>query len=309
MPESNAFLRPEILARINSLGLRALRVAEGTISGLHRSPLHGLSPEFADYREYTFGDDLKNLDWRAYARSDRFYIKRFEDESNLTATVVLDASASMRYGRGAMTKFIYAATLAASLSALLLKQRDSVGLLTCDTAGQREVRPKSTQTQLVKIIDALEETKPNGQTEIGTVLSSVADQLKRRGMIILISDLLTPQETLNRALGKLQFKGHEVLIFHILDPDELELPFKDSVIFRDIEGDEEVFAEPWAFRKAYAQAMQVFLSEVQGRCRYCGIDYLQLTTDQNLGEALSHFLHRRLRRARVKHNGRMSGAR
>ena len=309
MPESNAYLRPEVLSRISSLGLRALRVAEGTIAGLHRSPLHGLSPEFADYREYTFGDDLKNLDWRAYARSDRFYIKRFEDESNLTATIVLDASASMKYGRESMSKFDYGATIAASLAALLVKQRDSAGLITCDATSQKEIPAKATQANLVKLIDTLEKTKPDGQTELGEVLSTLTDRLKRRGMMIIISDLLTPLDSLYEALGKIQFRGHEVLLFHVLDRDEIELPFQESVIFKDIEGEEELFAEPWGFRKAYQEAMQQFMKEVQSRCHYCGIDYVSLTTDQDLGAALSHFLHRRSRRGAVKHSGRMRTAR
>src|SRR5580693_9743461 len=161
-----SLLDPVILARITSLGLRAQRVVEGSISGLHRSPLHGVSVEFADYREYSPGDDLKRLDWRAYARSNRFQIKRYEEESNLRATILLDASASMRYGRGAMTKFDYAATLAASLAALLVRQRDAVGLVVFDQEERAWLRPAATQSQLSKIIDVIEKTKPDRTTEL-----------------------------------------------------------------------------------------------------------------------------------------------
>ena len=293
-------LSPEILARILPLGLRANRVVEGSISGLHRSPLHGVSVEFADYREYTPGDDLKRLDWRAYARSNKFHIKRYEEESNLRATILLDASASMRYGRGPMTKFDYAATLAASFAALLVKQRDAVGLAVFDDQERAWLRPAATQSQLGKIVDVLEKTKPDRKTELSVVMKKVADQIKSRGLVVIISDLLTDLDSFYDALGKLQYRGHEILIFQILDNDEIDLPFKDSVLFRDIEGGtgaEELFAEPWAFRKSYQSAMETFIAEVRGRCHYGGIDHLMLRTSDELSHALSHYLH-----------GRQSGA-
>jgi uncharacterized protein (DUF58 family) len=307
MAMSNGYLKPELQAQIGGLGLRSIRMVEGTISGIHRSPLHGLSPEFSGYREYAPGDDTRNLDWRAYARSDRFYIKRFEDESNLRAHIVLDASRSMAYGRGDQTKYDYAATLAASLASLLLKQRDAVGLVISDRQERVTLRPRATQSQLTEIVDLLEATQPEGETEVGRCISMLADRIKGRGMIILISDLLTPLETLSDALGKLQYFGHEILLFHVLDKDELELPFNDSVLFRDIEGTEDVFAEPWAFRKAYKEAMQQFLAEVQRRCSYCGIDYLLLTTRDDLGDRLSHFLHARLSRGDSRNRGTIAG--
>ena len=306
MKKSKVYLRPELIAQITGLGLRANRVIEGSIAGLHRSPLHGLSPEFTEYREYTAGDDLKNLDWRAFARSERFYIKRFEDESNLRAYLVLDTSKSMSYGRAELTKYDYAATLTVSLAALLLKQRDSVALALCDTHGRIEIRSKATQSQLTKIVDLLESNPLGGETDLGKGLSTLADQIKHRSMIILISDLLTPLDDLYSALSKLQYAGHEILIFHILDPDELEFPFNDSVLFHDIEGKEEIFAEPWAFRKAYQEAMNAFLTEVQNRCQFGGVDYLFLSTSDPLGNRLSHFLHVRQRRGAVKHSGKLA---
>ena len=256
MANSSAYLRPEVIARLASVGLFANRVVDGTVSGLHRSPLQGVSPEFTEYREYTSGDDLKNLDWRAFAKSDRFYIKRYEEESNLRAMIVLDASRSMSYGREAITKFQFAATLAVSLAAVFIKQRDAVGLTTFNTAEHGSLRPSGTQTQLARIVDLLESVAPADATDVGAVLSQIGDQLKRRGMVILISDLFTPLDRLYDALGKLQHAGHEILIFHVLDSAEIELPFEDSVIFRDIEGDEEVFAEPRSFRKAYQKAIK-----------------------------------------------------
>jgi len=309
------YLQPDILARITQLGLRATRVVEGSISGLHRSPLHGVSPEFADHREYTPGDDLKNLDWRVFARSNRFYIKRFEEESNLRCSILLDASASMKYrGRDAtQSKFDYACTLAASMAAMLMKQRDSVGLVTFDTAIRGFLRPSATQSQLGKILDTLESTEPGKETEIGPVIAQAADRIHKRGMVIVVSDLLADLDELYKGLGKLQYAGHEIIVFQVLDRDEIDLPFGDSVIFKDIEPaggakPEEVFAEPWAFRKAYQQAMQRFVDDVRARCRFCGIDHLLLHTDEDLGLSLSHYLHERLQRGGqiAKHAGHMS---
>jgi uncharacterized protein (DUF58 family) len=306
------YLDPEILARISRLDLRASRVVEGSISGLHRSPLHGVSVEFADYREYSPGDDLKRLDWRAYARSNRYHIKQYEEESNLRATVLLDASASMRYGgKGrAMTKFDYAATLAASLAALLIKQRDAVGLAVFDDAERAWLRPTATAAQLAKIIDVLEKARPNRTTDLASTMNKVAGQIKSRGIVMILSDLLTDLDPFYDALGRLQHEGHEIMIFQILDPDEIELPFQDSVLFRDIEGGssaEEVMAEPWAFRKAYRAAMEKFIGDVRDRCRFAGIDHILLKNSDNLGLAISHYLHSRGRRSGAARAGRLSG--
>ena len=306
-PVPQSLLHPEILSRITSLGLRAQRVMEGTISGLHRSPLHGVSVEFADYREYSPGDDLKRLDWKAYARSDRFYIKRFEEDTNLRGTILLDASSSMKYGRGAMTKFDYASTLAASIAALCVKQRDAVGLAVFDDAERIFLRPVATQAQLHKIIELIEKTKPQRTTELGAVMHKVSEQIKSRGLVVVISDLLLDLDVFYKSLGRLQHQGHEILVFQVLDPEEIDLPFKDSVLFKDIEGDEELFAEPWAFRKAYKAAMEQFIGDVARRCRSGGVDHVLLRTSDDLGFALSHYLHSRHRQAGTKHAGRVVG--
>lgn len=306
MASWSEYLKPEVIARFAAVGLHSHTAVEGTVSGLHRSPLKGVSPEFDDYREYSFGDDLKNLDWRAYARSDRFYIKRYEEESNLRAWLLVDASASMKYGRKGPTKFAHAATIAACLSAMLIKQRDAAGLTLFDTAGRRDVRPSARRSQLLKIVEVLEGATLGGKTDLGAVLSATADQMHRRGVVIVLSDLLTNLDNFYVALGKLQHAGHDVLVFHVLDRDELELPFDGSVIFRDIEGDEELFAEPRAFRTAYRKAMQEFVGEVERRLRICGIDYLRILTDEDVGEVVSRHLYDRLRRAPLQHKGRMA---
>ncbi|HTQ40350.1 MAG TPA: DUF58 domain-containing protein [Pirellulales bacterium] len=293
MAESHKYSNPEVLARISGLTLRATRVVEGTVCGLHRSPFHGFNVEFAEYREYSPGDDLRQLDWRVLGRTDRYYIKQYEEESNLRATIVMDASASMRYGSGAMTKFDYAATLAASLATLLVEQQDPVGLALFDKEERSILSPAATQSQLAQIIYRLEQAQPDRETDLGAVLQTLGGKLKKRGMVIIISDLLTDLKSFYEGLSRLQYLGNEILVFQILDKDELDLPFNDLVLFRDIEGSEELFAEPWAFRKAYSQAMQKFVAEVQDTCGCRGIDHLLLRTDDDLALALSHYLHRR----------------
>lgn len=300
------YLNPEVVGRITGIGFKTRQPVEGSIAGLHRSPLHGLSPEFADYRSYTPGDDLKNLDWKAYARSDRFYIKRFEEESNLRAVFIIDSSASMKYGAPEFSKYDCAATVAVSLSAVLLKQRDAVGLAILNDRVQEDLKTGGTPSHLAKFIEVLQRTELIGETDIGPAVSQVADQIHRRGVVVVLSDLLTPLDPFYESLGKLQHAGHEVIVVHILHRDEMEMPFKDSVIFKDIEGEEEIFAEPWAFHKAYQAAMEEFTQETRQRCQYCGIDYLQVLTDENLGAVLSSYLHNRQYARSKTHRGRMS---
>ncbi|HUY35338.1 MAG TPA: DUF58 domain-containing protein [Pirellulales bacterium] len=291
MAKSPKYSDPEVLAKIAGITFRARHVVEGTISGQHRSPFHGFNVEFAEYREYSPGDDLRRLDWRVFGRTDRYYIKQYEEESNLRCTIVLDASASMRYGSGPLTKFDYAATVAASLATLLIEQQDPVGLALFDSQERTLVPPAATQAQLVRIIGELESARPDRETQLGPVLKTLAEKLKKRGLIVIVSDLLTDLESFYDGLSRLQYRGQEIMVLHVLDVDELELPFKDLVLFHDIEGSEELFAEPWAFRNAYRKAMEQFIEGVQSTCGGRGIDYLLLRTDQDLGDALSHYLH------------------
>ena len=299
---------PEVLARIAGLGLRARRVVEGTISGLHKSPFHGFSVEFAEYREYSPGDDLRRLDWRVFGRTDRHFVKQFEQESNLRAMLVMDCSASMRYRgqKAALSKFDYAATLAASFATLLIGQQDPVGLALFDKQERQLLPAAATTSQLAQMIAMLEAAQPDRETELGGVLQTLAGQIKSRGLVVIISDLLTDLDLFYDGLSRLQYRGHEVLVFHILDRDELELPFNDLVQFHDIEGHEELFAEPWAFRQAYRAAMDEFVRGVQQTCGSRSIDYLLMLTDQDLGAALSHYLHAR---ARWRHGSTMADRR
>ena len=286
---------PEVLAKIAGLGLRARRLVEGTIQGLHRSPFHGLNVEFAEYREYSPGDDLRRLDWRVYGRTDRHYIKQYEDESNLRATLVVDSSASMTYGSGALTKFESAATIAAAMATLLIAQQDPVGLALADNQRRDWLPPSATQAQLAEIVSRLETVQPGGETDLGAVLTLLSEQLPARGLVVVISDLLTDLTSFYDGVARLDYRGHEVLLVHVLDRDELELPFRDLVLFRDIEGDEELLADPSTFRNAYQAAMHEFLEGVRRDCGMRGIDHVLLQTDVDLGVALRRYLHLRQR--------------
>jgi uncharacterized protein (DUF58 family) len=216
----------------------------------------------------------------------------------------MDASASMRYGSGQLTKFDYGATIAASLATLLVGQQDPVGLALFDSKQRELIPPAATQAQLSRIIGQLETAKPDRETALGAVLQDLSERAKQRGLIVIISDLLTDLDALNEGFGRLQYRGHEVMVFHILDKDEIELPFKDLILFRDIEGSEELFAEPWAFRKAYQAAMEEFIAKMRDACGRRGIDYSLVRTDDDLSTSLSHYLHARERFGHTGQRGR-----
>jgi uncharacterized protein (DUF58 family) len=305
MPTSRKYSDPDAIARIADLTLRSRRLVEGAISGMHRSPFHGFNIEFASYREYTPGDDLRRLDWRVFARSDRHYIKQYEEESNVRVTFVMDASASMKYkGAGAaLSKFDYASTLVVALSMLLTRQQDPVGLVLFDEAATTVLPPNATQAQVAVIAGLLERCTPARQTEVGGLLRSVTGQLRRRSLLVLVSDLFTDLDAFYDGLNRLRFHGHEVLVMQVLDRDELELPFDGPTIFRDIEGDEELFAEPWAFRRSYQRAMDEFLEGVRKECGNRGYDHVRFLTDERLGDSLSLFLHSREEAGRISNIG------
>lgn len=295
MTESSKYSSPEILTRIRSLGLRARQAVMGTMSGQNRSPRLGQSSEFVDYREYVPGDDLKNLDWKVFARSGRFFIKRFEEESNFRAHLILDGSASMAYGRGAMTKYDYAATLIASLATLMIEQRDAAGLSVCDAEERERIPPGTSESHLRKIIAQLEDSKPLRTTELGGVLIEKSDRLPPRGVVMIVSDLLLDFDPFERALVRLSQRGHDVVVFHVLDPDELELPFDGQVEFHDLESTDRIMAEPKYVQGAYREAMKEFCAMARARTGETGAEYLLLRTDQDLGVALSFYLHHRER--------------
>ncbi|HEX3450302.1 MAG TPA: DUF58 domain-containing protein [Isosphaeraceae bacterium] len=295
MPPSRTYSDPDVIARIADLGLRSRRLVEGAINGQHRSPFHGFNIEFATYREYAPGDDLRRLDWRVFARSDRHYIKQYEEESNARVTFVIDGSASMNYcgAKADLSKFDYGATLVVSLAMLLARQQDPVGLVLFDEQASKILPPAATQSQVTVMTGLLEKCTPARKTELGGLLQSLSDRIRRRGLLIIVSDLFTDLDAVYDGLNRLRFAGHEVLILQVLDRDETELPFDGPTVFRDIEGDEELFAEPIAFRQAYRRAMQEFLDGVSQECGARGYDHVRFFTDESLGSSLSYFLHSR----------------
>lgn len=291
---------PEVLARIGRLGLRARHAVTGTLSGQHHSPLLGASVEFADYREYAPGDDLRKLDWRVYARTGRYVVKEFEEETNLRATFLLDASASMLYGgdRAPMNKYDYAATCVASLATLAVEQRDAAGMILFDETPLHRFRPSATRLQLDNMLARIEETTPTRKTALAEVVNRAADELPRRGLVFLVSDFLTDLEELFGALARLRHRAHEIILVQVLDPDELDLPFEGNVEFRGLEVDDTVFAEPRHFRRAYSEAIEAFRSKVEHRTKDFGCDYLFARTDANLSDLLAYYLYRRGRSGR-----------
>jgi uncharacterized protein (DUF58 family) len=295
MPPSRTYSDPDAIARIADLTLRSRRLVEGAISGQHRSPFHGFNVEFAAYREYTPGDDLRRLDWRVFARSDRHYVKQYEEESNARVNFVVDASASMNYrgASSALSKFDYAATLVVSLAMLLARQQDPVGLVLFDEEATTVLPPSATQSQVTVLTGLLERCNPARKTELGGLLRSLSDQIRRRGLLVIVSDLFTDLDAVYDGLNRLRFLGHEVLVLQVLDRDETELPFDGPTIFHDIEGEEELFAEPGAFRKSYQRAMREFLDGVSKECGGRGYDHVRFFTDEPLAGSLSVFLHAR----------------
>jgi uncharacterized protein (DUF58 family) len=294
VPPSRKYSDPDAIAQISDLVLRSRRLVEGAISGQHRSPFHGFNVEFAEYREYTPGDDLRRLDWRVFARSDRHYIKQYEEESNVRVTFMVDASKSMSYrGSAPLSKFDYGATLAVALAMLLVRQQDPVGFVLFDEGATTYLPPAATHAQLMVMSDLLEKCQPSRKTDLGGLLRTFCDRLRRRNMLVIIADLFTDLDSVYDGLNRLRFLGHEVLVMQVLDRDELELPFDGPTVFHDIEGTEEIFAEPWAFRKSYQKAMDEFLTTVARECRNRGYDHVRFLTDEPLGGSLSYFLHAR----------------
>jgi uncharacterized protein (DUF58 family) len=295
MPPQRKYSDPDVIARVSDLSLRSRRLVEGAISGQHKSPFHGFNIEFAEYREYNHGDDLRRLDWRVFARTDRHYIKQYEEESNVRVTFVVDASASMNYRGSAaeLNKFDYAATMVVALAMLLVRQQDPVGLILFDEKANTILPPSATQSQISVMSTLLEKCQPARKTELGGLLMSLADQFRRRNLVVIVSDLFTDLSKLYDALNRLRFSGHEVLVMQVLDRDELELPFEGPTLFHDIEGDEELFAEPWAFRRSYQDAINEFLTSVTKDCGARGYDHVKLFTNEHLGDSLSYFLHYR----------------
>jgi uncharacterized protein (DUF58 family) len=289
---------PQTLARIARLELRARAVVEGVISGMHRSPHRGSSVEFAQHRDYVPGDEIRHIDWKVYARSDRYHIKQFEEETNLKATLVLDASASMDYRgeRAPLSKREYGAVIAAALASLLLRQRDAVGLATFDDGVRQFIPPASTSAHYRLLLDMLDRKESRPKTDVGNTFHDLAERIRRRGLLIIVSDLFAEPDTILRGLQHFRHRKHEVIVFHILDRDELTFPFRDAAIFEGMEGEEPLTAEPNALRREYLRVFGEYILALKRGCRELGMDYAQMPTDQPIDAALSNYLAERMQR-------------
>lgn len=291
--ESQRLLDPASLAKVSGLIVRARMIVEGSITGLHRSPFHGSSVEFAEHREYVPGDDIRHVDWKVFGRSDRYYIKQYEEETNLRVQLVLDASESMTYSSGAMSKLDYARTLAASLAYLILGQQDAVGAIVFDDKIRAEAPISQSRSHLQDLVGVLAQQSGQDATDIGEVLERVSDRLKRRCLIVLLTDLFDDQDRLVHGLRQLRHAGHDVLVLHIMDPDELNFPFTRMTLFEGLEDHPEQLADPEAVREAYLVEIREFMRSLRKDFRNSGIQYQLADCSRSFDQVLREALVRR----------------
>jgi uncharacterized protein (DUF58 family) len=301
MPRSvlnSEFLDPHTLAKLRGLELRAAHIVEGYVAGLHRSPFQGFSNEFAEHREYAQGDDLRYLDWKVFGKTDKFYLKQFEAETNLIAYLLLDTSESMQYQSAAapLTKLAYAQCVAAALAFLVLHQHDSVSLVTFDDEVRQLLRPSSNPTQFKQLLHVMEQAAPVRKTRTGPIFHELAERLTRRGIVIVLSDLFDDVDSMLAGLKHFRHRRHDVIVLHVLDPAELDFPFEHITLFKGLESLGDIVAEPRSLRAAYLKEVQAFVQQVRTGCRGQQVDYLQVRTDQRLDAVLSTFLAARSKR-------------
>ena len=292
---SGHILTPDIISRLNNLSLKARFVVEGFIVGLHKSPYHGFSVEFSEHRAYGAGDEIRHVDWKLWGKTDRFFIKQFEEETNLKSYLLVDQSLSMTYKSKNTTKLEYAQILAASLGYLMLKQQDAVGLTLFDDHIRVNIPARSKRSHLNIILSQMQNIIAGPETTIAPVLHKTAEAIKKRGLIILISDLFDDPDKVLSGLQHFRYKGHEVIVFHVLDPQELTLDFTQRTRFRDMESGEEIVTDPWHIQSDYQKSMEQFCDYIKSNCRQKNIDYVQLSTDLPLDMALSEYLIKRKR--------------
>ena len=285
------------LAKLAGVKVRARAVMEGVLSGLHKSPHQGQSVEFSEHKEYAPGDELRHLDWKAFGKLDRYYIKRFEHETNLKATLVLDASGSMGYRSGALSKLEVATTLAGALAYLLVRQQDAAGLSVVTREGFADVPPRAAAGHLHAVLGALEELQPAGGTDLYAAAEHLAERVRRGGLVLVFSDLFDDRDdALNRVLA-LRARRNDVAVFHVLDPAELEFPFDDPTLFLSMEDERRLEVNAREIRQSYLEEFEAFLARTRAACTEADVDYLQVRTDEPLDAVLLRFLGRREERA------------
>jgi uncharacterized protein (DUF58 family) len=289
-------LDPAVVARLSTMELKARTIVEGLLLGLHRSPYRGFSAEFAEYRDYQQGDDPARVDWKVYARTDRYYVKKFEAETNLECTILLDSSASMGYGTGAVSKLHYASCLAAAVAWLVSGQRDAVGLTVFDERIHTRIPPRARRGHLHTILLTLERLQASARSDVAKPLQQLADALAKRGLVVLVSDLLDDPQEIVKGLKYLRARGMDVVVFHVLDEAELTFPFERATTFRDMESSEEVLAVPAAVRAHYLEQLETLKAVYAHELRGAGIDYTLVSTVTPLDVALLAYLNARTRR-------------
>jgi uncharacterized protein (DUF58 family) len=294
---SKRSLHPEVIKRIARLEIRARHIVEGLLSGMHRSPYFGQSIEFLQHRQYVPGDDLRRVDWKVWGKQDRLYVKQYEEDTDLRCCVLVDVSESMAYGSGALTKCDYAVTAAAALAYLLLRQQDAVGCAVFDEGIRQAIPIRTSTSHLATIVRALEPKEPHAKTKLYDVLARAAETYPRRGMMILISDLLSDPEDIHRGLRLLRQRGHDVLVLHVLDDDELDFPFSRPARFEGLETADQITCNPRALREGYLKALDQFLENIRHGCARNNVDYALIRTSMPLDAALNAFLkHRQSKR-------------
>ncbi len=299
MENSPNYLDPRILASLQGLDLQARMVVEGYVSGLHKSPYHGFSVEFAEHREYVAGDDIRHVDWKVWSKTDKYYLKQYEQETNLLTYLLLDTSESMSYASpGNVSKLQYAQYVAAALAYMVLQQQDSVGLATFDEKVQRYLRPSGQPSHLKELFHLMDVSPAGQKSDLGTIFHDLAERFKKRGVVVVLSDLFDDPAKIISGLRHFRHRRHEVIVFHILDPAEIDFPFRSTTLFKGLEGLPEVLTEPHALRKAYQEELGNFLAELKKGCQMVDIDYVPIRTDSDLDGALSSYLASRSMRVR-----------
>jgi uncharacterized protein (DUF58 family) len=294
MNDYRKYLRPDIVAQLDNIELKARLVVEGFITGLHRSPYHGFSVEFAEHRQYRPGDEIRHLDWKVLGRTDKYFIKQYEEETNLRAVIAIDKSASMKYAsKGNISKFEYATYLAAALSYLMVKQRDAVGMALYDTSVTTYLPPRSRQSYIADMLKILAATKPTEQTGTSQALDLLAERINRRGLVIIISDFFDDIDSVLNALRHFRHKKHDVIAFQILDPRERDFKLGSGANIKDMETGEEILTHPYHIQNAYTNAFNDFISKIRNECYNRLIDYHLIDTSTPFDKALRNYLTKR----------------
>lgn len=296
MQDYRKYLEPQIIAQLENIELKARLVVEGFITGLHRSPYHGFSVEFAEHRQYRAGDEIRHIDWKVFGRTEKFFVKQFEEETNLRSVLAVDSSASMGYAsKGNISKFEYSTYLAAALAFMLIKQRDAIGLALYDTKVQSYLPPRSKPSYIYEILKSLVATKPANETGTSKALDELAERIKRRGLVVIFSDFFDDPQSVLNALKHFRHRNHEVLAFQVLDPREIDFKFGPGATFKDLETGEEMITQPYQIQKTYSIAVKEFIAYIETECHNHNIDYHLIKTSEPFDKALKEYLTKRSR--------------